>query len=81
MAATEEEVNTLLESVTPAADIFEVATYEDCEKVLNDTLGDTDTTTGSETTRYNSNTTTTTTTNTGMEGVADIETAFDELLS
>jgi hypothetical protein len=82
LAATEEEVNTLLESVTPAADIFEVATYEDCEKVLNDTLGDTDTTTGSETTRYNSNTTTTTTTtNTGMEGVADIETAFDDLLA
>ena len=61
-------------------DIFEVATYEECEKVLNDTLGDTDTTTGSETTRYNEDTTTTKP-NINLEGVSDIETAFDELLA
>ena len=80
LAKTEEEVNTLLESIKVADDIFEVATYEECEKVLNDTLGDTDTTTGSETTRYNEDTTTTKP-NISMEGVSDIETAFDELLA
>ena len=79
LAKTEKEVNTLLESIKVAADIFEVATYEECEKVLNDTLGDTDTTTGSETTRYNNEDTTKP--NISMEGVADIETAFDELLA
>ena len=79
---TEEEVNTLLETIKVAADVFDVATYEDCQKVLNDTLGETETTTTSESTRYSNNTTTTTsTTNTGMEGVADIESAFDDLLS
>ena len=77
LAKTEEEVNTLLESIKVADDIFEVATYEECEKVLNDTLGDTDTTTGSETTRYNEDTTTTKP-NINLEGVSDIETAFDE---
>ena len=85
LAKTEEEVSTLLGTVKDATDIFEVATYEACEKVLNDTLGDGEVTTTSETTRYsnnaNTNTTPTTTTDKGMEGVADIETAFDELLA
>ena len=79
MATTEEEVNTLLESIKTADEIFEVASYEDCEKVLNDTLGDTDTSGTNESTRYNN--TTTTTTDKGMEGVADIESAFDDLLA
>ena len=80
LAKTEEEVNTLLESIKVADDIFEVATYEECEKVLNDTLGDADTTTGSETTRYNEDTTKTKP-NINMEGVSDIESAFDDLLA
>ena len=79
LAKTEEEVNTLLETIKDASDIFEVSSYEDCEKVLNDTLGDADTTTGSETTRYTNNTTTKTESN--LEGVADIESAFDDLLA
>jgi len=82
LAKTEEEVNTLLETIKVAADVFDVATYDACQKVLNDTLGesDTETTTTSESTRY-SNNTTTPAKNTGMEGVADIESAFDDLLS
>jgi len=80
LAKTEEEVNTLLESIKVAEDIFEVASYEDCEKVLNDTLGDTDTTTGSETTRYD-NSTATTKPEISLEGVSDIESAFDDLLA
>ena len=67
----------------------QVATYETCEKVLNDTLGDTEVTTTSETTRYGNNTNNdtstntakTTTTNKGMEAVADIDSAFDDLLA
>ena len=79
LAKTEEEVNTLLESIKTADEIFEVASYEDCEKVLNETLGDTETTTtGSETTRYNDTTQKTTS---SMESVSDIESAFDDLLA
>jgi len=81
LAKTEEEVNTLLETIKVAADVFDVASYEDCQKVLNDTLGDTETTTTSESTRYNNTTTTAPATNTGMETVTDIESAFDDLLS
>ena len=81
LAKTEEEVNTLLENIKSADEIFEVASYEDCEKVLNETLGDTETTTtDSESTRYN-NTTTTPATTSSMEGVSDIESAFDDLLA
>ena len=89
LAETDGEIATMLEGFKDATDIFEVATYETCEKVLNDTLGDTEVTTTSETTRYsnnaNTNTTTTTTktttTNKGMEAVADIDSAFDDLLA
>ncbi len=84
LGTTEEQVSTLLESVTPATDVFEKTTHETCERVLNETLGDSDTTTGtSETTRY-SNTTNTATpakTDNSLEGVADIESAFDDLLA
>ena len=81
LAKTEEEVNTLLESIKPASEIFEVASYEDCEKVLNETLGDTDTSGTSETTRYDNTTTTTNNKISEMEGVSDIESAFDDLLA
>ena len=80
LAKTEEEVNTLLESIKTADQVFEVASYEDCEKVLNETLGDTDTSGTNETTRYG-NTTTTTNNISEMEGVSDIESAFDDLLA
>ena len=79
LAKTEEEVNTLLESIKVADDIFEVATYEECEKVLNETLGDTDTTSDSETTHYN--TSTSKAKDTGIESVSNIEQAFDDLLA
>jgi len=80
LANTEEEVNTLLESIKTADEIFEVASYEDCEKVLNETLGDTDTSGTNETTRYDNNTSTQTPVS-QMEGVSDIESAFDDLLA
>jgi hypothetical protein len=81
LAKTEEEVNTLLETIKPAADVFDVATYDACQKVLNDTLGesDTETTTTSESTRYSNNTPAQK--DTGIEGVQDIESAFNDLLS
>ena len=78
LAKTEEEVNTLLESIKTADEIFDVASYEDCEKVLNETLGDTDTSSTNETTRYANSSPKT---DNGMEGVADIESAFDDLLA
>ena len=81
LAKTEEEVNTLLESIKTADEIFEVTSYEDCEKVLNDTLGDTDTSGTTETTRYDNTTTTTNNKISEMEGVSDIESAFDDLLA
>ena len=75
-----ERLGFLSEAILATADeIFDVASYEDCEKVLNETLGDTDTSATNETTRYNN--TTTTTTDNGMEGVSDIESAFDDLLA
>ena len=56
---------------------------KDCEKILQETLSGEASTTGSETTQYATTTTTETTTNTGsdLEGVSDIESAFDELLA
>ena len=77
LADTEEQVNTLLESIKTADEVFEVASYEDCEKVLNETLGDTDTSSTNETTRYDNSASKTS----SMEGVADIESAFDDLLA
>jgi len=83
LAETEEQVNTLLESLPNADDVFDRTTFEQCERVLNETLGDTDTSaSGSETTRYTNTTTKTETkSDTGLEGVADIESAFDDLLA
>ena len=78
LAETEEQVNTLLESIKTADEVFEVATYEQCEKVLNETLGDTEVPSTNETTRYNNQPTKS---DKGMEGVADIESAFDDLLA
>ena len=82
LADSEEKVNTLLESLPSADDVFDRTTFEQCERVLNETLGDTGTSTsGNETTRYENTTTTTTKGDNGLEGVADIESAFDDLLA
>ena len=86
LADTEDQINTLLESVVSIDTVFEKTTYEACERVLNETLGDTDTTTGTtETTRYADKTSTpedtTSTSKNSLEGVADIESAFDDLLA
>jgi hypothetical protein len=81
LAATEDEVNTLLESIKTADEVFEVASYEECEKVLNETLGDTEVTSTNETTRYNNTPAAATKNNSSMEGVSDIESAFDDLLA
>ena len=78
LADTEEQVNTLLESIKTADEVFDVATYEQCEKVLNETLGDTEVASTNETTRYNN---APAKPDNGMEGVADIESAFDDLLA
>ncbi|HAG27988.1 MAG TPA: hypothetical protein DCL39_00895, partial [Alteromonas macleodii] len=84
LADSEEQVNTLLESLPAADSVFERTTFEQCEKVLSDTLGETESSdTGTETTRYDnaSSTATATTSNNNLEGVSDIESAFDDLLS
>jgi len=84
LADKEEQVNTLLDSITSADTVFEKTTYETCERVLNETLGHTDTTTNTnESTRYSNTTSTTeqTKNDNALEGVADIESAFDDLLA
>ncbi len=86
LASTEEEINTLLESVVPIDQVFEANSYEACEKILNETLGESETTDDSPGTDHFDNTTETTSTNstnegTNLEGVSDIETAFDDLLA
>ena len=71
-----------MESLPAADSVFERTTFEQCEKVLAETLGETETSdNGNETTRYNNAATTTTTNNNGLEGVSDIESAFDDLLA
>jgi hypothetical protein len=86
LADSEEKVNTLLESLPNVDSVFDRTTFEQCEKVLSETLGESETTSeGGETTRYNNtdNNTSNTTNNAGntLEGVSDIESAFDDLLS
>ena len=86
LAGSEEQVNTLLQSLPAVETVFERTTFEQCEKVLAETLGDTEKTVGgNETTRYNNSTAAATTTtqsnNNGLEGVGDINAAFDDLLS
>jgi hypothetical protein len=81
LAETEEQVNTLLESIKAADEVFERTSYEQCEKVLNETLGETTTSdTGNETTRY-SNEATTTKSDNNLESVTDIDSAFNDLLA
>ena len=86
LADSEEKVNTLLETLPVVNDVFERTTFEQCERVLTETLGESvDTSGGNETARYNNNNTSTPTKSnkqdSSLEGVADIETAFDDLLA
>jgi len=81
LAATEDDREKLLATVPDTTEAFVRVSFEECEKVLQETLNNEPATTGSETTRYNENTTTTTKPSTSMEGVSDIESAFDELLA
>jgi hypothetical protein len=81
LAETEEQVNTLLESIKAADEVFERTSYEQCEKVLSETLGETTVSdTGNETTRY-SNEATTTKSDNNLESVTDIDSAFNDLLA
>ena len=80
-AKTEEEINTLLESLTPADEVFDRTTYEQCERLLSETLGETTTNPeGNESTRYNDENKSSAK-DKNLEGVSDIETAFDDLLA
>lgn len=84
LAETEEQINTLLENITPANTVFEQASYEDCERLLSQTLGETDADDNSTGTAHydnSSDTTATTKTDKGLEGVSDIESAFEDLLA
>ena len=86
LADSEEKVNTLLETLPVVNDVFERTTFEQCERVLTETLGESvDTSGGNETAHYsNNNTSTPAKSNkqdSSLEGVADIETAFDDLLA
>lgn len=77
LADNDDKITEILDSIKLAADVFEVATYEQCEKVLNETLGEApaaDNTDGN--TKYSG-----TTGETASSSVTDIESAFDDLLS
>jgi hypothetical protein len=86
LADTEEKINTLLETLPSATDVFERTTFEQCEKVLSETLGETPTVDsgtgnvhiGDGNTRAKA---AKDTKNNALEGVADIESAFDDLLA
>ena len=89
LGESDTQINDLLKSVVAVSEVFEKTTYETCERVLNETLGHSDTTSDtSETTRYAgtgataavTDNTAGKTTNT-IEGVVDIESAFDDLLA
>ncbi len=80
LADTEEQVATLLESLPNRDEVFDRTTFEQCEKVLKDTIGETDTSEGgNETTRYNKPATNTKDDN--LESVTDIDSAFNDLLA
>ena len=83
LADTEDKVATLLESLPSADNVFDRTTYDQCERVLNETLGVSDTSTGGgETTRYSTPPAQSQAkNNNGLEGVSDIESAFDDLLT
>ena len=65
-----------------SSDVFDRTTYEQCEKVLNETLGEsTSSDDGNETTRYTNEPTTATKSDNGLESVTDIDSAFNDLLA
>jgi len=85
LAKTDEEIEKLLGSVPDTTTAFERVSYDECERILHETLGAdaASTTADSETTRYSEKTTAkaTTKTDSNLEGVSDIESAFDDLLA
>ena len=84
LAATDEAIEKLISTVPDTATAFERVSLEECERILQETLGG-EATHDKEATRYDNTTTTTTTTtattDNGLEGVSDIESAFDDLLA
>ena len=84
LAESAAKIEEILANVPDTTTAFERVSAEDCEKVLRDTLNTADTATPTtETSRYSntSDTSTTSTTGTDLEGVSDIESAFDDLLA
>ena len=80
LAEIEEQVTTLLESLPSRDEVFDHTTFEQCEKVLKETIGEMDTSgDGTETTRYNKPVTDTKDDN--LESVTDIDSAFNDLLA
>jgi len=83
LAATDEEVSTMLGNITPAADVFDVTSYEECERVLSATLGETTVDDSDGTTRYNNDNANQKASNSDstLKGVSDIDSAFNELMA
>ena len=82
LAGSASAIEELLANVPDTSTAFERVSTEECEKVLRATLNAGDTT-STETSRYNNTTDTSTTSTKGsdLEGVSDIESAFDDLLA
>ena len=83
LAATDEEVNTLLGNIASAADVFDVTSYEECERILSATLGETTVDDSDGTTRYNNDNANQKADNSDstLKGVSDIDSAFNELMA
>ena len=84
LASTDEETEKLLSSVPDTSTAFERVSFEECERILQETLGG-ESTQSTETARYQrtggTETTTSTKAESSLEGVSDIESAFDDLLA
>jgi len=79
LAATDAEITEILNTIKDAKDVFEVNTYEQCEKVLNSTLGEETPNDSVGTSRFGNKTETSD--KTSSSSFADIESAWDDLLS
>ena len=84
LASTDEATEKLLSSVPDTSTAFERVSFEECERILQETLGG-ESTQSTETARYQrtggTETTTSTKAESSLEGVSDIESAFDDLLA
>ena len=82
LASSTAAIEELLANVPDTSTAFDKVTSEECEKVLRDTLNTGESTTTNESTRYASTKAgTTDSSSSELEGVADIESAFDDLLA